>query len=50
MARNDDNALFSSAYDSSREPLAARMRPRTIDEFVGQDHILGPGRLLYAWK
>jgi len=28
------------------QPLAARMRPRTIDEFVGQDHILGPGRLL----
>lgn len=27
-------------------PLAARMRPRTIDEFIGQDHILGQGRLL----
>jgi len=27
-------------------PLAARMRPRTLDEFVGQDHIIGPGRLL----
>lgn len=27
-------------------PLAARMRPRTLDEFVGQDHVLGPGRLL----
>jgi putative ATPase len=27
-------------------PLAARMRPRTLDEFVGQEHILGPGRLL----
>jgi putative ATPase len=27
-------------------PLAARMRPRTLDEFVGQDAILGPGRLL----
>lgn len=27
-------------------PLAARMRPRTIDDIVGQDHILGPGRLL----
>src|SRR5690606_31596535 len=30
----------------STEPLAARMRPRTLDEFVGQDHIVGPGRLL----
>ncbi|MFN2167272.1 MAG: AAA family ATPase, partial [Anaerolineae bacterium] len=28
------------------QPLAARMRPRTLDEFVGQDHIVGPGRLL----
>jgi putative ATPase len=28
------------------QPLAARMRPRTLDEYVGQDHILGPGRLL----
>src|SRR5919198_6629747 len=27
-------------------PLAARMRPRTLDEFVGQAHILGPGQLL----
>ncbi|WP_414516563.1 AAA family ATPase [Nostoc sp. PCC 9305] len=27
-------------------PLAARMRPRTLDEFVGQDHIIGQGRLL----
>ena len=28
------------------QPLAARLRPRTLDEYVGQDHILGPGRLL----
>ncbi len=27
-------------------PLAARMRPRTLDQFVGQDAIVGPGRLL----
>jgi len=27
-------------------PLAARMRPRTLDEFVGQEHVVGPGRLL----
>jgi putative ATPase len=27
-------------------PLAARMRPRTLDEFAGQTHILGPGQLL----
>lgn len=28
------------------EPLAVRMRPRSLDEFVGQQHILGPGKLL----
>ncbi len=28
------------------EPLAARMRPRTLDEYIGQDHIVGKGRLL----
>src|ERR1043165_7179891 len=27
-------------------PLAARMRPRTLDEFLGQQHFLGPGKLL----
>jgi putative ATPase len=27
-------------------PLAARMRPRSLDEFIGQSHILGPGQLL----
>ena len=27
-------------------PLAARMRPRTLEEFVGQGHIIGHGRLL----
>ena len=33
------------AIDKSR-PLADRMRPRTLDEFVGQEHILGPGKSL----
>ena len=31
---------------SSAAPLATRMRPRSIDEFVGQEHILAPGKLL----
>ena len=31
---------------SKQQPLAARMRPRTLDEFIGQEHIVGPGRLL----
>ena len=28
------------------QPLAARMRPRTLDEFLGQEHLLGPGKAL----
>ena len=35
-----------AAAPSARAPLAERMRPRTIDEFVGQQHLLGPGRVL----
>ncbi len=41
--------LFSDLRSANRlaaQPLAARMRPRSLDEFVGQDHILGPGKLL----
>lgn len=37
--------LFS-AQASRRAPLADRMRPRTLDEFIGQEHIVGKGRLL----
>jgi len=32
--------------DSGFSPLADRMRPRSLDEFVGQEHLVGPGRLL----
>ena len=31
---------------SLQEPLASRMRPRTLDEFVGQKHLVGEGKLL----
>jgi len=34
------------ATKSSKTPLADRMRPLSIDEFVGQEHILGPGKLM----
>lgn len=34
------------AFDEDRQPLAARLRPRRLEDFVGQEHILGPGRLL----
>lgn len=33
---------------SSHAPLAERMRPRTLTEFIGQEHLLGEGRILYA--
>ena len=42
-------ALFDRLEAEHREavrPLAARMRPRSLDEFVGQQHFLGPGKLL----
>ena len=35
-----------SLFSRSAEPLAARMRPRTLDEVLGQDHLLGPGKAL----
>ncbi|MGD1915178.1 MAG: replication-associated recombination protein A [Phycisphaerales bacterium] len=41
--------LFGAEREKRRrraEPLAARMRPRSIDEVVGQSHILAPGKLL----
>lgn len=31
---------------ASEAPLADRMRPRTLDEFQGQEHLVGPGRLI----
>ena len=43
-------SLFAPLPDSPEgkgaRPLADRMRPRTLDEFVGQEHILGPGKPL----
>lgn len=39
----EEDSLFAAP---SEEPLAARLRPRTLDEFVGQKHLLGPGKIL----
>lgn len=39
----DDSARLEAQTSG---PLADRLRPRTLDEVVGQDHIVGPGRLL----
>src|SRR5258708_35622271 len=41
--------LFDHAMQQrmmTEAPLAARMRPRTLEEFVGQEHIIGEGKLL----
>ena len=40
---NGQNTLF---FNGAGEPLAARLRPETIDEIVGQSHLIGPGRIL----
>jgi putative ATPase len=41
--------LFAAAAEETRRaraPLAARLRPRTLDDVVGQEHLVGPGRPL----
>ena len=38
--------LFSAGVPQSAQPLAARMAPRTLDEFAGQQKLLGPGKML----
>jgi len=44
----DDDNLFAHARrrDPAFAPLAERMRPRTLDEYIGQEHLTGPGRML----
>ena len=37
---------LASLKDDGQRPLAERMRPETLDQFVGQQHILGPGKPL----
>jgi len=54
MAQDLFSSTESQAADTAaneerafrQQPLAARMRPRNLSEFVGQSHILGPGQLL----
>ncbi|HVO37573.1 MAG TPA: replication-associated recombination protein A [Spirochaetia bacterium] len=38
--------MSSETHSPTREPLAERMRPRSLEEFVGQSHLLGPGKAL----
>ena len=44
--RVSEEKAHSSAA-TRREPLAARMRPRTLEQVVGQEHVLGSGKLLH---
>jgi putative ATPase len=49
MTYKDDNSLFRPVEEANlraHTPLAARLRPRTLDEFVGQGHFIGAGKLL----
>jgi len=45
-ARRTGESVGLFEGDAQPAPLAARMRPKTLDEFVGQDHIVGEGRAL----
>ena len=40
------NLFSDSPSQFSRAPLASRLRPETLDEYVGQQHLVGPGMLL----
>jgi putative ATPase len=39
--------MTASSLFAPPQPLAARLRPRSLKEFVGQEHLVGPGRLLW---
>src|SRR3989304_1622475 len=42
----DQDPTPESDETGAGAPLAARMRPRDLDDYVGQDHIVGPGKIL----
>src|SRR5262249_435100 len=49
LAKKSAKHLFQSVHEANllkAQPLAARMRPRSADEFIGQEHFFGPGKLL----
>src|SRR6202161_3154433 len=46
MSLFDTSPISAAAAHARQAPLAERMRPRTPDEYVGQEHLLGPGRPL----
>ena len=49
FSQNAETAASPAAQNQTTNsaPLATRMRPRTLEEFVGQQHILAPGKLLW---
>jgi len=46
MSLFDTTPIAAAASSLRQAPLAERMRPRTLDEFVGQEHLLAPGKPL----
>ena len=46
MSLFDASPLTAASTHNRQSPLAERMRPQTLDEYVGQDHLLGPGKPL----
>jgi putative ATPase len=48
MSLFDSDPVSSKPVRDKTRPLADRMRPETLDEFAGQEHILGPGKPLRA--
>ncbi len=49
LAKKAGKNLFHDVHQANltkAQPLAARMRPRTVEEFVGQEHFFGPEKLL----
>ena len=43
-AKGSGDARELEQYRREKAPLADRMRPRTLEEFLGQEHLMGPGR------
>src|ERR1700691_4168408 len=46
MSLFDTSPIAAASSALSQAPLAERMRPRTLDEFVGQQHLVAPGKPL----
>lgn len=46
MSLFDASPISAAASHGRQAPLAERMRPQTLDEYVGQEHLLGPGKPL----